>query len=118
MAPALTACSKTTSGSSTTSRVRLVAPSIACGLNRFLSGPAAATPVQLAAALAAGVPGARDARPLGDAVLLTVDDGQPVLPAVLTAAEACHARVREVRADPPTLETVFIQLTGKELRDS
>jgi ABC-2 type transport system ATP-binding protein len=75
-------------------------------------------PAQLAAALAAGVPGARDARPLGDAVLLTVDDGQPVLPAVLTAADTCHARVREVRVDPPSLETVFIQLTGKELRDS
>ena len=74
-------------------------------------------PAELAAALAAGVPGARDARPLGDAVLLTVDDGQPVLPAVLAAAGACHARLREVRVDPPSLETVFIQLTGKELRD-
>jgi ABC-2 type transport system ATP-binding protein len=76
------------------------------------------SPAQLAAALAAGVPGARAARPLGDAVLLTVDDGQPVLPAVLTAAGTCQALVREVRVDPPSLETVFIQLTGKELRDS
>ena len=75
-------------------------------------------PKELAAALAAAVPGARDARPLGDAVMLTVDDSQPVLPAVLAAAGACHARLREVRVDPPTLETVFIQLTGKELRES
>jgi hypothetical protein len=50
--------------------------------------------------------------------MLTVEDGQPVLPAVLAAAETCHARLREVRVDPPTLETVFIELTGKELRDS
>jgi hypothetical protein len=64
------------------------------------------------------VPGARGTRPLGDAVMLTVEDGQPVLPAVLAAAETCHARLREVRVDPPTLETVFIELTGKELRDS
>jgi ABC-2 type transport system ATP-binding protein len=75
-------------------------------------------PKELAAALAAGVPGARDARPLGDAIMLTVDDSQPVLPAVLAAAGACHARLREVRVDPPTLETVFIKLTGKELRES
>ncbi len=50
--------------------------------------------------------------------MLTVDDSQPVLPAVLAAADACPARLREVRVDPPTLETVFIQLTGKELRES
>jgi ABC-2 type transport system ATP-binding protein len=75
-------------------------------------------PAELAAALAAGVPGARDTRPLGGAVLLTVDDSQPVLPAVLAAASTCQARLREVRVDPPTLETVFIQLTGKELRES
>jgi ABC-2 type transport system ATP-binding protein len=73
---------------------------------------------ELAAALAASVPGTRGARLRGDAVLLTVDDGQPVLPAVLAAAGACHARLREVRVDPPTLETVFIQLTGKNLRES
>jgi ABC-2 type transport system ATP-binding protein len=76
------------------------------------------SPAVLAGALAAGVPGARGARPLGGAVMLTVDDSQPVLPAVLAAAGACHARLREVRVDPPTLETVFIQLTGKELRES
>jgi ABC-2 type transport system ATP-binding protein len=73
---------------------------------------------ELAAALAARVPGARDARPLGGAVLLTVDDDEAVFPAIAAAAEACQARLREVRVDPPTLETVFIQLTGKELRES
>jgi ABC-2 type transport system ATP-binding protein len=104
---------------------RLLALDTPAALKRSVRGGTIVTvtadgtsPVQLAAALAAGVPGARDARPLGDAVRLTVDESQPVLPAVLTAAEACHARVREVRADPPTLETVFIELTGKELRDS
>jgi hypothetical protein len=50
--------------------------------------------------------------------MLTVEDGQPVLPAVLAAAETSQARLREVRGALPTLETVFIQLTGKELRDS
>jgi ABC-2 type transport system ATP-binding protein len=73
---------------------------------------------ELAAALAASVPGARDARPLGNSVMLTVDDDQPVLPAIVATAEACDARLREIRVDPPTLETVFIQLTGKGLRES
>jgi hypothetical protein len=50
--------------------------------------------------------------------MLTVDDSQPVLPAVVAVADACHVSLREVRVDPPTLETVFIQMTGKELRDS
>ncbi|WP_239309952.1 MULTISPECIES: hypothetical protein [unclassified Frankia] len=75
-------------------------------------------PAELAAALVANVPATRDARPLGGTVMLTVDDGQPVLPAVLAAADACHARLREVRVDPPSLESVFIQFTGKELRES
>jgi len=104
---------------------RLRALNTPAGLNRSVRGGTVVTvtadgtgPAQLAAALAAGVPGAHDARPLGDAVMLTVDDSQPVLPAALAAADACPARLREVRVDPPTLETVFIQLTGKELRES
>jgi ABC-2 type transport system ATP-binding protein len=104
---------------------RLLALDTPAGLKRSVRGGTVVTvtadgtgPAQLAAALAAGVPGARDARPLGDAVMLTVDDSQPVLPAVLAAADACPARLRRVRVDPPTLETVFIQLTGKELRES
>jgi ABC-2 type transport system ATP-binding protein len=104
---------------------RLLALDTPAGLKRSVRGGTVVTVTadgtglaDLAAALAASVPGARDARPLDDAVMLTVDDGQPVLPAVLAAAEACHARLREVRVDPPTLETVFIQLTGKELRES
>ncbi|HUZ53488.1 MAG TPA: hypothetical protein VMU94_13300 [Streptosporangiaceae bacterium] len=102
---------------------RLLALDTPAGLKRSVRAGTVVTadgtsPAELAAALAAGVPGARDARPLGEAVMLTVDDSQPVLPAVLAAAGTCQARLHEVRVDPPTLETVFIQLTGKELRDS
>jgi ABC-2 type transport system ATP-binding protein len=84
---------------------RLLALDTPAALKRMVRGGTVVTadgtgPAEFAAALAAGVPGARDARPLGDAVLLTVDDGQPVLPAVLAAAAASHARLREVRVDP------------------
>jgi ABC-2 type transport system ATP-binding protein len=108
---------------------RLLALDTPAGLKRSVRAGTVVTvtadgtsPAELAAALAASVPGAREARPLGDTVMLTVGDSQPVLPAVLpavlAAADTCHARLREVHVDPPTLETVFIQLTGKELRES
>jgi ABC-2 type transport system ATP-binding protein len=100
---------------------RLLALDTPAGLKRSVRGGIVVTVTADdtgPAALAAGVPGARGARPLGNAVMLTVEDGRPVLPAILAAAETCHARLREVRADPPTLESVFIELTGKELRDS
>ena len=104
---------------------RLLALDTPAGLKRSVRGGTVVTvnadgasPAELAAALAAGFPGARDASPVGDAVMLIVDDAQPVLPAVIAAAATCHARLREVRVDPLVLETVFIQLTGKELGDS
>ena len=72
---------------------RLLALDTPAALKRSVRGGTVVTvtadgtgPTELAAALAASVPGARDARPLGDAVMLTVDDSQPVLPAVLAAA--------------------------------
>jgi ABC-2 type transport system ATP-binding protein len=105
---------------------RLLALNTPAGLKRSVRSGTVITVVTadganqagFAAALAVGVPGVRDARPIGDAVMLTVDDSQPVLPAVVAVADACHVSLREVRVDPPTLETVFIQMTGKELRDS
>jgi ABC-2 type transport system ATP-binding protein len=40
-----------------------------------------------------------------------------VLPQVVTAAERRGYRVSDLSVAEPTLETVFINLTGKELRD-
>jgi ABC-2 type transport system ATP-binding protein len=40
-----------------------------------------------------------------------------VLPAVVTAAEQGGFTVTDLSLAEPTLETVFINLTGKELRD-
>jgi len=40
-----------------------------------------------------------------------------VLPAVLAAADEAGATVVDLRAEEPTLETVFIELTGKDLRE-
>ena len=76
-----------------------------------------AEPAALAALLHAAVPGVRDAHALENAVLLTVGAGQAVFPALAAAAERDHIALRDVRIDEPTLETVFIRLTGRELRD-
>jgi ABC-2 type transport system ATP-binding protein len=86
-------------------------------------------PTALAAALSSDVAGVRDARPVrtagrlgdgghGNAVMFTVRGDHAILPKVIAAADRLRLVLREVRIDEPTLETVFIHLTGKELRES
>ena len=50
-------------------------------------------------------------------VQLAVRGTDRVLVRVIGAAEDAGYVVRDVQVAPPTLETVFISLTGKELRD-
>jgi ABC-2 type transport system ATP-binding protein len=72
---------------------------------------------RLAATLAA-IEGARSAQVSDGGVLLYLHG--PVarsLPAVFSAAEAAGFTVSDLMVTEPTLETVFITLTGKELRD-
>jgi ABC-2 type transport system ATP-binding protein len=52
-----------------------------------------------------------------DTVLLHVKGTVGVLPRVITAAEADGFTVTDLSVADPTLETVFINLTGKDLRD-
>jgi ABC-2 type transport system ATP-binding protein len=70
-----------------------------------------------AALLRAEVPGALDAHVLGSSVMLTVAAGDGDVPAVVAAAGRAGLTLRDVRVGEPTLETIFISLTGKELRD-
>ena len=73
---------------------------------------------RLAAHLAEQVPGATEASHRGDGTIqLGVAGAQGVLPAVLAAAEKAGFEVTDLSVAEPTLETVFIKLTGKELRD-
>jgi len=73
---------------------------------------------RLAAHLADRVPGATEASHRGDGTIqLGVAGAQGVLPAVLAAAEQAGFEVTDLSVTEPTLETVFIKLTGKELRD-
>jgi ABC-2 type transport system ATP-binding protein len=50
-------------------------------------------------------------------VQLTATGAEGLLPRVLGHAESEGYTVRDLSIDVPTLETVFINLTGKELRE-
>ena len=54
---------------------------------------------------------------IGETVQLTAEGSDGLLPRVIATAEAGGFTVHDVSIDEPTLETVFINLTGKDLRE-
>jgi ABC-2 type transport system ATP-binding protein len=50
-------------------------------------------------------------------IRIHVQGAASVLPPIVTAAERNGFSVQDLSVAEPTLETVFINLTGKELRD-
>jgi len=62
---------------------------------------------------------AKSCRSLGGGRLeIIVDSASRALPEVFELAEACGLRIAEVSYRRPTLNEVFLHLTGRELRDS
>jgi ABC-2 type transport system ATP-binding protein len=101
---------------------RILALDTAAGLKRSL---AADTVVRihangdlerLAKHLAASVDGATDAKVLDGTVQLWAS-GSGLLPRIIEAADADGAEITDVSVSEPSLETVFINLTGKDLRE-
>ena len=76
-----------------------------------------ADPAALAALLTREVPGVRDHHLRSDGVLLTVQGSDHLFTSISSAATASGLALRDIRIEDPSLETVFIHLTGKELRD-
>ncbi|HEY3766462.1 MAG TPA: ATP-binding cassette domain-containing protein [Gaiellales bacterium] len=72
---------------------------------------------ELARRLHANVDGADSATTLDGSVQLAVRGADRVLLRVIGAADAAGYTVRDVQVAPPSLENVFINLTGKEFRD-
>ena len=68
-------------------------------------------------ALVERVPGITLTRPVDGGVELHVKGKDRLLPKVVTGAEDAGFPVLDISVTEPTLETVFIKLTGKELRD-
>jgi ABC-2 type transport system ATP-binding protein len=71
----------------------------------------------LAEVLRAKVPGATQAHVRDGAVLLGVQQATGVVPAVVQAASKAKYVVTDLSVSDTTLETVFINLTGKDLRE-
>ena len=61
--------------------------------------------------------GVNDTRVMDGLVQITASGTDGLLPRALAEAEAGGFRVRDLSIDVPTLETVFINLTGKDLRE-
>ena len=72
---------------------------------------------RLSEALGAGVPGVTRRLLSGGEVELHVRGAERLLPRVIAAAERDGLEVDDLSIAEPTLETVFIHLTGEELRD-
>jgi ABC-2 type transport system ATP-binding protein len=64
------------------------------------------------------VPGVTGSRAIEGGVELNVRGKDRLLPMVVNAAEEAGFPVLDLSVTEPTLETVFINLTGKELRES
>jgi len=71
----------------------------------------------LAKVLEADVPGATQATRVDSTVVVEVQAQTGVLPLVFSAAERHGFEVSDLSITEPTLETVFINLTGKDLRE-
>jgi len=71
----------------------------------------------LAAVLQTNVKGVQSVRRKGDGLQITIVEARGIIPAIVTAADDAGFNLTDLTASKPTLETVFIHLTGKELRD-
>jgi ABC-2 type transport system ATP-binding protein len=71
----------------------------------------------LAALMRDGIAGATEANVQGDKVVLGVKGAKGVLPAVVQLADDHDRVVTDLSITEPTLETVFIKMTGKDLRE-
>src|SRR5258705_736724 len=72
---------------------------------------------QLGAAVTAAMPEIESARVVDGALKLGVKDVGGLLVEVVSLASRSDVRLRDLSVAEPTLETVFISLTGRELRD-
>jgi ABC-2 type transport system ATP-binding protein len=102
---------------------RILALDTPNGLKRSLGSTcvvriAASGPLDsLLAALRATVPSARGSGISDGQMRMTVEDRTDILPRVLAAAAQVGATITELSVEETTLETVFIDLTGKDLRE-
>jgi ABC-2 type transport system ATP-binding protein len=87
------------------------------GADTIVTVKAAGDPDQLAEVFQARLEGLTRTRTIPDGVEIQVRGADRLVPRVVEAAEAGGISLADLSVAEPTLETVFIGLTGKELRD-
>jgi ABC-2 type transport system ATP-binding protein len=87
------------------------------GADTVVTVKATGDTAQLAELLAHEVEGVTRTRHLDGGVELHVQGGDRLVPRIVTAAERGGFDLVDLSVSEPSLETVFINLTGKELRD-
>jgi ABC-2 type transport system ATP-binding protein len=71
----------------------------------------------LARALERDIAGVVSTRVVENVVTMQVEGAERLVPRVVNVAEASHVEILDLAVAEPSLETVFINLTGKELRE-
>src|SRR6516165_5666635 len=87
------------------------------GADTIVTVKAAGDPEQLARAFRSRLSGLTRTRPIAGGVELQIRGADRLVPRVVEAAEGSGYSLADLSVAEPTLETVFIGLTGKELRD-
>jgi ABC-2 type transport system ATP-binding protein len=87
------------------------------GADTVVTVKAAGDPDELAEVFKARLEGLTKTRSLPDGVELQIRGADRLVPRVVEAAEAGGFSLADLSVAEPTLETVFIGLTGKDLRD-
>jgi len=87
------------------------------GADTIVTVRASGDPAGLGEALASRLEGVTRLRQVEAGVEVHVKGSSGLLPRVVAAAEAAGYELADLTVSAPTLETVFINLTGKELRD-
>jgi ABC-2 type transport system ATP-binding protein len=87
------------------------------GADSIVTVKVAGDPAGLAAVLGQEIEGATRARQVDGGAEVHVSGSSGVLPAVIAITERRGDKLLDVAVAEPTLETVFINLTGKNLRD-
>jgi len=87
------------------------------GADTIVTVKAAGDTERLAAAFRSQLEGLTRTRPIADGVELQIRGSERLVPRIVEAAESAGFSLADLSVAEPTLETVFIGLTGKDLRD-
>jgi ABC-2 type transport system ATP-binding protein len=87
------------------------------GADTIVTVKAAGDTDRLAEAFRSGLEGLTRTRTIADGVELQIRGSERLVPRIVEAAESAGFSLADLSVAEPTLETVFIGLTGKDLRD-